>query len=65
MGDRSSAWEAADKTYQLHHILCIQCRAAAAQPGPQERCLGGLALRKTYLSAGVPPHFTWLYSQKR
>ena len=66
MTSPANTWEAADKAYQLHHSQCPQCRAAGVAPGRQERCPEGIALWKTYLDAGDPPHFTWLRSlQKR
>lgn len=58
-------WHAADKAYQLHHAQCAHCRAAGVLPGRQQRCPEGLALWKTYLNAGDPPHFTWLHSRQK
>ena len=36
-------WQAADKSYQLHHVNCPTCAAAGRKPGELQRCLNSIA----------------------
>lgn len=49
-------WDAADKSYQLHHVSCGTCIGAGASPNTQTRCPEGQALWDAYNAAGMPPH---------
>jgi len=42
-------WQAADKSYQLHHINCPTCAAAGRKPGELQRCPTGSELWEQYL----------------
>ena len=43
------AWQAADKSYQLHHANCPTCAAAGRKPGELQRCPTGSELWEQYL----------------
>ena len=42
-------WQAADKSYQLHHVRCPTCLGAGRRPGQAERCSEGSELWTQYL----------------